>query len=179
MFRVEQGVDNPSWRGPNGTTPPVYAPNGFIDPATVYNWRISPYFNAARWLSVLKASLWKATMQTIRFNKGEANYFCGGDELCLSGCDVGAVYDDDCNVLFDWSHNEQDDLNPALVTLPRTRQLWINERVQIETELTVNDFYALRQNPYGQIVVNNERFFLKELNFKMNHKSKLTLIKAF
>lgn len=182
MYRVEIGVDSPQTKNPN---PLPIAPFGFIDPATVYNWRISPFFNTLRWLNVLKATLYrKKNGGEIDFSKGETNYFCGGNEYEFNpACDFGATGygsgKNDYGYGSGINHFENDTIYPVDITQKRTAQIWENEMVEFKQVVSFLDFMRLMADPHGTILVNDEAFFLKRFQFKMNGESKFTLLKAF
>ncbi len=47
---------------------------GIIDPASVYNMRISPGRNFNNWANVIAAACYKQTGKTVKFAYGEGNY---------------------------------------------------------------------------------------------------------
>jgi len=173
MYRVEIGVDSPFT---NNLNPPFYAPDGFIDPDTIYNWRISPTANTVRHLSTIAASLYKSGYDTLDFTKGEANFECGGTEVCAEPpCAVG--YDYDNSMVQVWAENE--DIELAKFNLPRTRQLYINEVVEFDYAISVMEYMRIKLNPYAVILVDGVAYYLDKLTFKNNNKSKFRLIRAY
>jgi len=173
MYRVEIGVDMPF----SSQIPAVfYAPDGFIDPNTIYNFRISPLANTTRHLNVIKSSLFKAPLQQINFTKGEANFTCGGMEVCAkAGCDVGYDYKNDIEQV--WAENE--DIDPAKFNNPANRQIWINETIEFEYAISISEYMQIRQNPYCVVKVEGQLYFLLKLNFKNNKPSRFTLLRAY
>jgi len=176
LSQVELGVDSPQTSALN---PPFYAPNGFINAAAMYNWRISPYFNAVRWLNYLRASFFRnPNGGKLYFAKGTVNYECGGNEPGVDeGCDVGIDYSL-LPVVIEESHYETDDISTD-ITFPRAAPFILPEIVTFEYPLTVQEIMMIKSQPYKTILVNKERFFIKEITFKFQTKSKFTLIKAY
>lgn len=175
MYYPELGVDNPSSTLP---TPPAYAPNGIIDPATIYNWRLSPYYNAVRWASYLRMSTWKQSDELLRFSKGETNYNVAGNEPGAHyGCDIDINYN--LPPTTEITHAEDSDIHLQDVTFDRARKpLFKPETVTFEFPLSFTEFLMIKQNPYGVITVNGEDFYIKEIAFQLNKISKFTLLKA-
>lgn len=176
MLSVELGINNPSWCG---TTQPNYpqTPDGIIDPLSVYNWRIRPQYNAARNLSFFLPTLWRSPVKELRFSFGEVHYNISGDEPgSHSGCDVGYDYVNST----EFSTCEASDVSTIWVNNPSlTQQKIINEMIEFNYPLTPSEFELLRSNPYSQIKVNGERFYIMDIKYSVNRSSKLKLIKAF
>lgn len=171
MWQVEQGIANVN--GPSNW----WAPLGIVSPPTVYNWRISPYYNAVRQAMNLLPSLSKSADKTIYFSKGETNYSTGGTEVDAQG--DGCTVDWNYNISDETTHVESDDIDFSTITLPRAQQRFYPELVDIEYALTVQELQVIKANPYGTIIVNGESFFLFELNYKLNEESKLILLKKY
>ncbi len=175
MYTNEAGVDNPSSTLPN---PPLYAPDGLIDPATTYNWRLSPYYNTIRWASVLKQSTWKQPDELLTFALGETNFQVAGNEPGVSyGCDIDIDYD--LPPTFEITHGENQDIHLQDITFPRAQDMLFKpEEVTFEYPITFTEYKMIRQNPYGKIKVNGEDFYIKEIGFQLNKNSNFTLLKA-
>lgn len=175
MYTNEAGVDNPSSTLPN---PPLYAPDGLIDPATTYNWRLSPYYNTIRWASVLKQSTWKQPDELLTFALGETNFQVAGNEPGVHyGCDIDIDYD--LPPTFEITHGENQDIHLQDITFPRAQDMLFKpEEVTFEYPITFTEYKMIRQNPYGKIKVNGEDFYIKEIGFQLNKNSNFTLLKA-
>lgn len=148
MYRVETGVDFCT---------------GLLKPNEAYNWRIRPLANALRWLEYLSIGLWhKDNIETIDFAKGTANY-----DVCGADLNLG----DGCGYAINCEKENIQKMDTAYVRI-------FPEYVTIEHPITVTQYNSIKINPYGLIYMNNEPFFLKELQFKPNANSTLTLIRA-
>jgi hypothetical protein len=176
MWRIEQGITNPSYCGTDAIPFPRQ-PHGIISPQTVYNWRIRPQYNACRNYSAILPSIHFSQDKSLQFAYGEVNYTIRGSEPGNNiGCDIG--YDYVSSNPF--ATCESDEINNFWLNNPRAiKQRIINEEVSFNYALTSGEFELLRNYPYKQIVVNGERFYLKTINYKPGKESKITLIKAY
>ena len=124
---VEQGnIDNPA---------------NMIDPATVYNYRISPVRNAMRWAPKIFES-YRLTGDYI-FTAGEGNIFAKGE--IDKGCKIEA------GVI-----QENTDIKASIFSNPDyATSLFYAERIKFEYPMSVDDFQKILRKPYGRIEIDN------------------------
>lgn len=121
-------------------------PQNIIDPATIYNYRISPIRVAMRWIDKLLAGYKSGVPnKKIIFMDGDGNYYAKGKmhstSYRLENTDLAENNSIDISV-FANSNNA----NPLLAT----------ERVEYEYPMSTAEFKAVKNNPYGLIYYNNE-----------------------
>lgn len=146
-------------------------------PNTVTNWPLSPWHMAKRWQDWL---LTGAPEGTFNFEYGEANYIAAG--ISPHGWNICTI-----NYLgLDYSelnafHYEND--NISYVDSDKDRRPFLKpELVSLEIPLSIEDWLAIKANPYGYILIRTlkntvEKAFIKEIKYKINDFSaKLTLI---
>jgi hypothetical protein len=125
-FDVEQGnIDNAT---------------NIIDPATIYNYRISPIRNLMRWLWYIFASYQKPNSPNSKliFTAGEANIVASGI-MQSATCRIEAAIT---------AENAELDLNSlANFELP----LWYGETIRFTAPLAYDEFINIRENKYGLI----------------------------
>lgn len=155
MNVIEQGV--------SGT------PANIIDPPTVINWRLNPYYVARRWLSRVGNVLFTNLNQILlRFASGEANITAEGEENLYDGSN-------NCNY---GQHAAQDSMNAAD---GRVRPFLMPETHTFEYPITFTEFNKIKAKKEGLILVSetdydHKEFWLKSLDFKPNAHSKFVLI---
>lgn len=175
MFKVETGVDNPTVV-PNATNLLINTVPGFFDPSTVYNFRISPYYNILRWLSYIKISLYKTANKTIKFAKGVFNYEVGGNEPAGYLCNLEGQPPA-------YNHFENSDINLSTIdnirfgTNTGRRALFSPEIATFKLAISLEQFMQIEQNPNGKIIVNGIPYYLDKLTYKINGISTFTLRK--
>ena len=173
MWEVETGVANPIVSMFNQH---AAFTTGLTNPSKYYNFRIRPLYNVFRWLNILKMSVWKKVSPIINFVSGTMNISIGGSEPTFN--------EDKCDCGWDYKNNKKEELtentniNIDQITYPRSEMFIYPEIVELEHPITYNDFYLIKAFPYNAISFNNELFYIKEVEFKLNKSTKFKLIKA-
>lgn len=117
-----------------------------IDPATIYNYRISPIRNAMRWMNrVLESYRVFDANAKIIFTDGDGNYYAEGEmESAFCKLEGAAIAE---NVTISATiYADSDNAKPFL--LP--------ERVVFEYPMNSCDYKAVKENPKGLIYFDNE-----------------------
>ena len=130
------------------------------------NYRIAPFrCHFVHWEPTVNVGLWH-TNGTLEFVKGDANYkICGTDPAHNNfNCSIGFTCENQSMPAYGNSINNDRRLFPETVT--------------VNLPLTVGDWRVIKMNPYGQIAINDELFYINEVKFKINADSELTLIRA-
>lgn len=125
----------------------IINPQNIIDPATIYNWRIRPAYNALRWMNKFMSSYVPTIDPTAKlyFTNGEGNYFASGALDTLS-CDLS-----------DGEISEKDDLGPENFDDPvQSFPFLTPERVLFDYPLTMGEYALIKANPYGLIYYQSE-----------------------
>jgi hypothetical protein len=134
----------------------------------VLNYRIAPFrCMFIHWEPTLNIGLWHTdTAATLDFVKGDANFRICGTEVFHNNINCSKGYSCENQSMPSYGNSEQNSrrLFPEIVTL--------------NLPLTVADWRVIKTNPYGQIAVNEELFYIREVKFKVNAESELTLIRA-
>lgn len=173
MWEVETGVSNPNVSSSYQHTG---FSSGLSHPNQYYNFRIRPLYNIYRWLNMLRMSLWKKVNPYLKFLSGTMNISIGGSEpgFNVDKCDCGYNY----NTNNKESLYENSEINIDSITYPRAKMFIYPEIVELEHPITFNEFYLIRCFPYNALAFNNELFYIKEIDFKINKPTKFKLIKA-
>jgi hypothetical protein len=116
------------------TTSP--APTRMIDPASVYNARISPVRNALRWLRYIFQCYINPSAGTLTFTEGDGNYYASG-QLATGAIEAGPVSENQTLMLSDVSGD------PATI--------WKNEIVEFKYPLGYNEWANIYNTKYGLI----------------------------
>lgn len=119
--------------------------NNIIDPQTIYNYRISPFRNALRWMNRIFSSYKKFTAASkIIFSDGDANYYAEGLML------------DANNRLENRTIIENEIIDPSLyINQDNAKPFLAAERVVFDYPLNSKQFKDIQANPYGLIGYNN------------------------
>lgn len=138
----------------------VSNPQNIIDPATIYNYRISPIRNAMRWMNKILASYRQinATNQII-FTDGDGNYIAAGEMTSASCKFENSVLAENASL---GAGNFIDASKAAPILRP--------ERLVLDYPMSVRDFKKLFVNPYGLIALSNEQqtwfAYVDEIKYK-------------
>lgn len=119
----------------------INSPENIIDPATIYNYRISPIRIALRWLDVLLKSYKQLTSNSkLIFMSGDGNYFAAG------------MMESDVCRLEDQSLTENEELSTGILAdATAATPLIAPERIEYEYPMSVEDFKNIMENPKGLI----------------------------
>jgi hypothetical protein len=142
-------------------------PSNFPSWKWAMNYRIAPVrCHFVHWEPTVNIGLWHVNNASCEFVKGDANYYiCGSDPLHNNfNCTNGYSCENQNMPVYGPGVNNPRRIFPELVT--------------IQMPLTVGEWRTIKLNPYGQIAINGELFFIKEVKFKINADSELTLIRA-
>lgn len=121
----------------------VTNPVNIIDPATVYNFRLSPLRIAMKWMDKIAEGYVGAP--SILFTDGEGNYYAEGIMTsAFARLENGVLQE---NQTLD-SSNFQNQTNVTPILQP--------EEISYEYPLSLKDFNKLVKNPYGLIFWSNE-----------------------
>lgn len=122
----------------------VESSENIIDPATIYNFRITPVRNAMRWIDTVFASYKQFDDNNkIIFTDGDANYYAKGkmiDSTCrLENQPIAE------NITIDRTiFEDQDNAKPILSP----------ERVTFDFPMSVNQYHHIKNKPTGRIAYN-------------------------
>ncbi len=128
-FRIEQGNVT------NGTN--------MFSPATLYNWRIRPYYNLMRWFKTIAAGYPSIgdTEKKVFFNSGTGNYLASG-EMTSFVCK-----------LENGEKAENDDLGVNDFVGDDYHPIWRPERVTLKYPMSVGEYKSIKAAPRGYITV--------------------------
>jgi hypothetical protein len=149
MYEVAVGIDFAS---------------GIFYPETLYNWRIRPWKMMLNWSEWLSIGLWhRSASDEWEFAAADANFLACGQDVQTTGV---------CPVYYNCENDNVEKYN-------ETAQLIFPEYIEFEYPLTVEQYWAIKNNPYGTIIVNGNRYFIEQVNFKPNANSKFKLLMAY
>jgi hypothetical protein len=119
----------------------ILNPQNIIDPATLYNYRISPVRNALRWVNKLFESYkqFDANAKLI-FTDGDANYYAAG-EIQNTDCTLEAGLITENQIINVTVFNDSLNAKPFLEA----------ERIIYEYPMSSRDYKLIEANPYGLI----------------------------
>lgn len=130
----------------------ISSPSNIIDPATIYNFRISPIRNAMRWLKTVLTSYRSVDSSTsIYFTSGDGNFYASG-KLGNSSC---------------WEEEgdytaENDRLNAnIMVDTDSYRPKWYPELVTFDYPLDHEQYLAIKNHKYSRIEAYNEGIYVQ------------------
>ena len=112
------------------TTP---APSSLIDPATVYNARISPVRNLLRWLRWILPSYANPSTGKLIFTQGEGNYYASG-KLITNPIEADALHENQTLKLSDYT---------AIIPM-----IYKNDLVTFKYPLSFNQWLSIDNNKY-------------------------------
>jgi hypothetical protein len=117
----------------------IASPNNIIDDSTVYNFKISPIRNAARWLKTWFAGISNPYTAKLILSNGTGNTVAGGEYTGDCTLDAGVI-------------NENDSLDSTMLLDPdMVLPLWKPRQVQFEYPLSMSEYNTIKTNPYGYI----------------------------
>lgn len=157
LISVEQGADCIN----------VGAAANIIDPATVYNARISPNRNLLRWLPMLMANYSfdiNNPLSYFRFVDGQGNYLA--EMELVNGC----IYEKSGVSL-----KENQDIDSGDTNVPsQAYPIYKLEQVEYDYPMSFDEFKAVKNNPRGVIryrgtdMANMEEGFIYSVSYKPN-----------
>lgn len=113
-----------------------------LDPATVYNFRISPVRNALHWFNRIAACYRNITnSDELIFMDGDGNYLAEGDLTDTTGCKLEAT------TLAENENISTDTFADAANALPINQA----ERVKFTYPVSITEFNQIKANPEGLI----------------------------
>ena len=117
----------------------IASPSNIIDNSTVYNFKISPIRNAARWLKTWFAGISNPYTAKLILSNGTGNTVAGGEYTGDCTLDAGVI-------------NENDNLDSTMLLDPdMVLPLWKPRQVQFEYPLSMSEYNTIKNNPYGYI----------------------------
>lgn len=128
-FEIEQGgITNPS---------------NIFDPATVYNWRIRPYYNLMRWFKSIANGYPSVgdTEKKLFFTQGSANFLASGEQtdiICKLEAGVKA---------------ENSDVGTNDFIAGDYKPVFRPELIQVNAPMSMAVYKRIRKSPYGYISV--------------------------
>ena len=144
----------------NVETGNIINPVNIVDPATIYNFRISPVRNALRWVNKVFESYKHFNSDCkLVFTDGKGNYFAEG-ELDSLDCkpEAGSLME-----------SQIIDLTTFLDS-NNAKPIMIPEPVTFEYPMSSKDYNAIAKNPYGLIYFENEcksgMGYIKKISYK-------------
>jgi hypothetical protein len=118
----------------------VLNPQNIIDPATLYNYRISPIRNAMRWMNRVFESYKQLPSAKIIFTDGDANYYAQGE-----------MQDPNCK-LENSSLTENETIDLTIYADPNNAKPFLSpERVVFDYPMSSKEYKTIEANPYGLI----------------------------
>jgi hypothetical protein len=119
----------------------ISTPENIIDPATIYNYRISPVRNAMRWMNKVLASYRNFDADAkLLFTDGDGNYFAKGEMTATNGKLENAAIEE----------NEMVNLS-IYADKSNAMPLMMAERIQFEYPMTSSEYADIKANPYGLV----------------------------
>lgn len=154
----------------------ITSPANIYSPATVYNWRIRPFYNLMRWFKSIAQSYsnLSSTTNQIFFGSGTGNYIAEGRLTVPDDCDL------ENKVLA-----ENDNLTPNDYIGNGGVPILKAETIQFTYPLSVADYVLIKANPYRYLNIqcgsgNFEKAYIKSLDYKpVVGEAVFTLIKKW
>lgn len=154
----------------------ITSPANIFSPATVYNWRIRPFYNLMRWFKSIAQTYTNLanTTSKIFFASGTGNYIAEGRLTTPDPCDL------ENKVLAENDNLTKDDYIGA-GGLPLFRP----EIITFEYPLSIADYNLIKATPYGYIDVQcgsgaYEKAFIQTIEYKPTKgQATFTLIKSW
>lgn len=149
----------------------ITSPSNIIDPATIYNFRISPIRNAMRWLNKVLETYRQFTPEAkFIFTSGDGNYFAAG-EMTSTDCrqEKGVI-------------TENEILNSDLYLVDNNAKPFLRpERIIFNYPMSSMDFKKVKANPHGMIYFSNNCLegygYIDQISYKPEEGvAKFTLI---
>lgn len=143
-----------------GAEPPT---NEILFPTECYNFRIRPRANAVRWANVLAVGGYPQYIDPVLvYNDGSGNAFAAGGDPLTGLCNLPYSVENQAINLFE----------------ARSPVVLIPEEIQFRYPISFATFNAIRQQPYGRIIVNGFPYYILSLRYLPNDRSEFSLIKA-
>lgn len=154
----------------------ITSPANIFSPATVYNWRIRPFYNLMRWFKSVAQSYVNLSNSSSKlfFSSGTGNYIAEGRLATPDPCDL------ENKVLAENDDLTKDDYI-GLGGVP----IYKAETVQFDYPLSIADYLSIKANPYGYIEYQcgtgiYEKGFIKSLEYKpVQGQATFTLMKKW
>lgn len=158
-YEVEQGI--------------IENDENVVNASTAYNWRIRPIYNLMRWFKTLANSYVNLlnTDSKLYFNSGTGNYTAGGMISIYDGCSL------ENQKLYENSDIDVTKYKEMVVPI------YGPDIVKFSHPLSVEEYKAITENPYGYISVqcgsgDFQKCFLKEIQYNISTSmANFTLIK--
>jgi len=152
-------------------------PVNIFSPLTAYNWRIRPMYNLMRWFKCVAQSYVNLVNSTSKlfFSSGTGNYIAEGELPAGDLCKLEASIQPENTDLSKFAFASADDNTP----------IWKPETVSFAYPLSIADYIALKNNPYGYIEYQCgngifEQGFIKSVAYKpVQGEATFTLIKKW
>lgn len=151
----------------------ITSPANLIDPATVYNFRISPNRNLLRWLWRVLESYVDPTTGELIFMDGEANYLAEG--LMPDSVEAGVL-----------SESETPVTASTMADIAEALPVYIPEQWSFRYPMSVEDYQAVKANPRGVINVRwgqNTSFYscyIRQIEYKpVKGEAQFTLLPKY
>jgi hypothetical protein len=145
-------------------------PQNILDPATVYNFRISPARNAMRWFNKISACYRNVTpADKLRFSSGDGNFLAAG------------LLPDTCQIEADTLCENEDINSETFLDSDAARAIAYEERIKFSYPLGLEEYRAIADSPYGLIAYSSScesgEGWLEELEYSPETgQAKFTLI---
>ena len=147
----------------------IISASGITAISELYNARISPRRMAERWKQRL--ALFNS-LSPLVLTKGTVNY--KAKIKCKQNEDLGSYY------RFYLANANVSELLAEDAQIPHVAPLMKAETLKIKYPLTLNQYKAVKANPYGLIVVDGEKCWLKEMQYEFKTgNTELTLIPKY
>ncbi len=133
----------------------------FYSAATAYNWRIRPVYNLMRWFKSIAQCYVNLTNTTSKlfFTFGKGNYKAEGRII------------DNCNLENQVMAEDEDIHVTKFENISDATPIYKPETISFTYPLSIDDYIAVKQNPYGYIDVqcgngDYEKTYIKSINYK-------------
>lgn len=147
----------------------IASASGITSISELYNARISPRRMAERWKQ--RIALFNSALPLV-LTKGTVNY--KARIKCKQNSDKGSY------MRFYLANANVSELLAEDAQIPHVAPLMKAETLKIKYPLTLNQYKAVKANPYGLIVVDGEKCWLKEMQYEFKTgNTELTLIPKY
>lgn len=136
---------------------------------TTYNLRFTPVKNLVRWFKTLNIGLTKYISDLVRFQSGEGNILAETvDNIII--CDGGYI-----GLTVSESGNYDTFIGTDSESTPLFEPLFI----EFEYPLTWQQYKVIRQNPYGYLIVNGNKYHVMQIVFRFSALSTVLAVKKW
>jgi len=144
----------------------VASASNFFDPATVYNFRLSPLRNLMRWYKTIAPGY-----ANINSSENKLFFSAGTGNLIATGEVIEGAYDQLCKLEAMPLIESQNLFTTNFARAVDYTPLWQNETFAHEYPLNIAEYKSIKANPYGYISYQcgngqYEKAFIKEIKFK-------------